>query len=489
VSLVAVLGLAAAIGLDALPGLGPPDSDVAAATATSTALPAAEPTATQLPSPTDPPTAAPTPAPTPTASPGPTGPSAIGLQPGSVNRASINLRVTYDVRLRLGYDSRGFRVDSTMTIENTSGGPVDRLELNTAVARLGALKLTSTTVAGKPVAATVDDQTIVMPLGGVLPAGGTVTARVAYRATLRTNLAGSNWMFTRANGIVDAYRWLPWVSRPVAFSRPNYGDPYVTPVSPRVRVAVTTDRPLVIATSGDRVAASGLTQTFVAENVRDFALTASSDYRTASAVVGDTTIRVYYLDGGPASGLLAAARNALTKMEALVGPYPYKTYRVAQSAGGYAMEAPGLAWLPRNLDPSRISYLVTHETAHQWFYGLVGGDQANEPFTDEAASDFLTRYVLRSRRASTCATAPLDRSIYRYSSACYYEIVYIQGGNLLDDLRKKMGPTAFWKGFRAWIAAERFAIAPTKSLLETLDAHTPLDLVPTLRARFPRLYS
>ena len=47
------------------------------------------------------------------------------------------------------------------------------------------------------------------------PAAST-TVRVRYGADLRTNLAGSNWLFTKANGIVDLYRWLPWVSRKTA---------------------------------------------------------------------------------------------------------------------------------------------------------------------------------------------------------------------------------------------------------------------------------
>jgi hypothetical protein len=427
--------------------------------------------------------------PAPSGSPVPTiPPTAAALDPGSVNRTSFDLRVEYDVALGLRYDSRSFTVDTLMTIENTSGGPIDRLELNTIAARLGGLQVRAASVAGKAVNVTVDDQTLVVPLGGVLRDGGLVQARLIFRSTLRSSVAGHNWMFARANGIVDAYRWLPWVSRRLAFDRPNIGDPWITPVSPRVRVKITTDRPLVIATSGERVAGSGLSQTFEALDVRDFAISASPDYRTGSVVVGDTTIRVYYRPGGPGATLLAQAKNALTKMEALVGPYPYKTYRVAQSAGGYAIESPGLVWIPRAAPSANLAYLVHHETAHQWFYALVGNDQANEPFTDEAMADFLTRHVLGTRRASRCGTSRLDLSIYRYSSACYYEAIYIQGGNFLNDLRVRVGSTAFWKGVRAYIAENRFEIAPTKTLLDTIDTHTPLDLVPRFEPRFPRLY-
>jgi hypothetical protein len=411
-----------------------------------------------------------------------------GLVPGSVDRTSIDLTAEYDVTLGLNFGTRAFSVDSTMSVRNDSGGPIDRVELNTIAARLGAMKLGAVTVAGKSVAATVNDQTIVVPLGGILGQGQSVQVRVRYAATLRSSLTGSNWLFTRANGIVDAHRWIPWVSRKIAFDRPNHGDPFVTPVTPRVRVAITSDRALIFATTGERVASSGLRQTFEARNVRDFVFAAAPDYKTISTTVGDTVIRVYYRTGAPASAILAAAKNAITKMEVLVGPYPYETYDIAQTAGGYGMESPGLTWIPTGVGTANLSYLVHHETGHQWFYGIVGNDQANEPFTDEAVTDFLARNVLGQRRASRCSTARLDLSIYKYSSACYYEIVYIQGGNFLDDLRRAMGNTAFWSGIRDYLAANRFKLAPTKTLLDTLDDHTTLNLVPRFEPRFPRIY-
>lgn len=410
------------------------------------------------------------------------------LEPGSVNRSSLALTVTYDVGVTLHFNDRLLGVDSLMTITNTSGAGIDRLELNTIAARLGGLRVTAASVDGKAVTVAIDDQTLIMPLGGVLAAGATVQARLAYRSHLRSTLGGSDWMFTRANGVIDAYRWLPWVSRRVPFNRPNHGDPFITPSSPSVRVRVTTDRPLVLATTGDLVAVNGLTQTFVAENVRDFTITASPDFRTGSVVVGGTRVRVYYRAGGPGTAMLSAARSALSKMSALVGAYPYKTFKVVQSAGGFGMESPGLIWVPTGVASGNLRYLVHHETAHQWFYALVGSNQAYEPFTDEAAADFLARYALSLRRSSRCATGRLDLSIYRYSSTCYYETVYIQGGNFLDDLRRRMGSTAFWKGLRGYVAANRFGLTTTKQLLDALDAATPLDLVPRFAPRFPRIY-
>ena len=83
---------------------------------------------------------------------------------------------------------------------------------------------------------------------------------------------------------------------------------------------------------------------------------------------------------------------------------------------------------------------------------------------------------------------PLDRSIADYSQACYFEVVYIQGGNVLDDIRKRIGTEAFWAAIRGYLEANQFGLAGTHQLLEALRAASPVDLLPTLQARFPSLF-
>lgn len=171
--------------------------------------------------------------------PSPLAPSARAASPvgvrlivaGSVGRSSLALDAVYRASLKPNWETRAIWVDSTAIITNTSGGEIDRIELNTIAARLGAIRLRPVTVDGVAVAATISGQTIVIPLGGVLPAGAITKIRVRFSARLRSTVGGSDWLFTRANGIADLYRWLPWVSRRVTFQRPNHGDPFVTPTS------------------------------------------------------------------------------------------------------------------------------------------------------------------------------------------------------------------------------------------------------------------
>jgi hypothetical protein len=210
------------------------------------------------------------------AAPDPSGPppaATSAIRPGSVNRTSIHLSATYDAEVTLGFDDRTLGVNVAISVTNRSGGDVDRVELNTIAAPLGNLKLGPTTVDGAPIEATVRDQTIVVPLGGVLPDGATAMLRVQYRARIPTGLSGSKWMFTRTNGTLQASRWLPWVGLRHPFSRPNDGDPFFTALSPSVTVRITTDRKLVIATP---VAASPSTGSPRRSRPRTFATSTSS---------------------------------------------------------------------------------------------------------------------------------------------------------------------------------------------------------------------
>jgi hypothetical protein len=263
---------------------------------------------------------------------------------GAVGRSSLSLDAVYRASLKLHWASRAIWVDSTAIVTNTSGVEIDRVELNTIAARLGSMRLRPVTVDGVAVGASVTGQTIVVPLGGVLPVGATARIRVRFSARLQDDTSGSHWLFTRAGAIADLYRWLPWVSRRVTFERPNHGDPFVTPTSRDVRVTITTDRRLDLATTGELVSTSadGLTRVFEASNVRDFTATASSNFETRRRVVGNTTVRVWFRPGTRGAAWLDAAADAFGALEQRLGPYGYPTFDVVESAGGAVMESPGL---------------------------------------------------------------------------------------------------------------------------------------------------
>jgi hypothetical protein len=407
----------------------------------------------------------------------------------AADRTSMDLTATYEVRARLSWSAKRLSMRTDARIRNDSGHGIERVELNLVPARIGRMRDLEVSVDGSPVTPSVTGQTIRVPLGATLANGSSVDIRVFYRAWLRPGTGGHDFLFTSATRIVSAMRWIPWVSRRVRYQTARHGDPFVTVVSPRVRVTLISDVPVRWATSGRQVASDGRAKTFLAEDVRDFNFTAARDYklRTGTALGGRVAIRVFTRTL-PAGTLMDWAKRSLERYSSRIGRYPYPTYVVAESSrGAIAMESPALTWIPAGTASSRLPFLVAHETAHQWFYGVVGNDQTQDPFLDEAMAETLSRSWL-GFRASTCATKRLDLSIYEYSPSCYYEQVYVQGSNFLNELRKDMGTTKFWNVVRTFWRGHRFQNVTTRQLLDAFRKSAGSWVLPRYRKRFPSLY-
>ena len=61
---------------------------------------------------------------------------------------------------------------------------------------------------------------------------------------------GDRFQFARLGGYMTAYRWIPWLSRNVKYNRDSASEVWVTPTANSVRVEITTDQALKMATSG-----------------------------------------------------------------------------------------------------------------------------------------------------------------------------------------------------------------------------------------------
>jgi len=415
--------------------------------------------------------------------PDPRGPQADPV----LDRTSLDVSATYDVNAHLDWARGSLRVDSLISVANSSGGPLTRLEFNTVAAKLGRMHLISASVDGTSVSPNIAGQTLTITLPSTLAENATASVRIVYRAWFRHSFGGDDWLWSLTDGVASAYRFIPWVSRRVPFDRPNSGDPFVTPVSQFVRVTLSSERRLTFATSGDRTSDDGLSQTFEARNVRDFNFTASPYYsvRSGLSTDGQTKIRVY-TRWGNATTILHSARRAFADYETWIGQYPYPTFSIAETPGGFGMESPALIWIPRS--PPYLDYLVSHETAHQWFYATVGNDQSTDEFADEALVDFMARTHVHLFRGSQCASDRFDLPIYHYSKFCYYEVIYIQGSDWLNKLRSDMGNANFWGALRQYYADYRFRISSDKALLEALRSHAGDWVLHRYHARFPSLY-
>jgi hypothetical protein len=412
------------------------------------------------------------------------------LRSGSVDRSTLALTATYDAVVDLGVRTGKLQVQATIVARNDDTEPIDRIELNTAAIPLAGLKLESATVDGNEVAPALASQTIRVPLGGSLPSGGTVRLTVAYQATIGTRLAGAGWLFSRADGYVELYRWLPWISRDVAWAT-RAGDPFVTVTSPNVRVRLRTDRAVIVGASGPQVDGDrqpGRDMTFEASNVRDFSLVLSESYKVSTRDVDGVAVRVLSRGSVNVARVHELARQALTSFGSKLGAYPWPELTIAEVAAPVGMESPALVGIPRVATSSPRIDVVPHEIAHQWFYGIVGNDQVRDPFADEAFASFMSRDLMGLLRSPRCAFDTADGTIYDYADPCYYETVYIRGALLFDSIRDSMGNAAFWDAVRGYVEEHWFGVGSTRELFDALRAASPVELRPRIEKLLPSLY-
>lgn len=146
-----------------------------------------------------------------------------------------------------------------------------------------------------------------------------------------------------------------------------------------------------------------LTHYYIAEDVHDVAWTASPDFAVFEDQWRHVAIRLLLLNNhaDQAQRHLEATKAALEQFDAWVGPYPYTTLTVVDGVGGAnGMEYPtfitaGTAYkMPSWL---RAPELVTiHEFGHQYFYGLLASNEAEEAWLDEGLNSYLETHVMDS---------------------------------------------------------------------------------------------
>ena len=176
----------------------------------------------------------------------------------------------------------------------------------------------------------------------------------------------------------------------------DVGDPFYSEVG-IYDVHISAPKDYIIAASGSlqekREKADQIVWNFKTDLVRDFAWVASNKFRTVNLNIGKTRITSYYLEGDEDYGqeALEYAQKALVFFNNYFGEYPYSDYSVVASdfyIGG--MEYPNLVIIGEEFyrPGDFLEYVIVHETAHQWWYGLVGNNQVMEAWLDEALAEY-----------------------------------------------------------------------------------------------------
>lgn len=283
----------------------------------------------------------------------------------------------------------------------------------------------------------------------------------------------------------------------------DIGDPFYTEIA---NYKVTIDVP-----PGYTVAATGADSgngTYIARNVRDFAFCASDSFKTISEDFEGVKITVYYGDFiKTAKRMLEAAKRSLALYSEDFGKYPYSTLSIVTNeltGGAGGMEYPTLVMIVPavfldQLDEATdknayiaysngIDSSTCHEIAHQWFYSIVGNDQAAEPWLDEGFCRFAEylyqekypiegpdRHLMRDTlkynydivagKNRKTRKVDLNESLYGWmkDDPERYGAIYDKGASLLYAMQQQMGEGAFKTALREYVAKFAYGFVDTES--------------------------
>ncbi len=287
------------------------------------------------------------------------------------------------------------------------------------------------------------------------------------------------------------------------------GDPFYSDISD-YHVRITLPDEYTVASTGQVRRAGKIGKGYrewMAEGkgVRDFAWIASKSYKVKKKKVKGTEIKSYFFDETGGEKALETAARAVEIFSELFGDYPYRTYSVAASdffIGG--MEYPNLVFIDKELYNKgglfSLEYVVAHETAHQWWYGVVGNNEIAEAWLDEGLTEYSTVLYYYERygpeTGERILNSVIEKPYYSFRDSRqnndtviledlkeygswqeYSSLVYAGGALIIDWLRKQLGDELFFRGLRKYYDTYKFQNATTGDFIEIMQdvAEKPIE--------------
>ncbi|MCB0176277.1 MAG: M1 family metallopeptidase [Anaerolineae bacterium] len=361
------------------------------------------------------------------------------------------------------------------------------------------------------------DSALRVPLDSSLPPGESTVIAMDFAVEVPTGEGGNYGAFAFSKDVLALAHVYPMIA--------VYDDEgWNVEIAPTVGDVVYADAGFyvvrVTAPAGQTLVASGVeidrsesamqqTVTFAAGPVRDFYLAASGSYEVISRTVGQVTINSYapadLLDGAEVA--LDQAAQALEHFNRRFGPYPFTELDLVGTTNfALGIEYPGIVAILLDLydqagqvrgqaTSGLLEGVVAHEVAHQWFYSLVGNDQVDEPWLDEALAQYATilyyhdvydeqaaagfsRSLERRWARVGQADIPIGLPVRDYSVDEYSGIIYGRGPLFIAHLAETMGQATFDEFLQDYYTTYRWGIATGDDFKQLAEQHCQCNLTP-----------
>ena len=202
---------------------------------------------------------------------------------------------------------------------------------------------------------------------------------------------------------------------------------------------------------------------FKADNLRDFPVVITKNIKGNSLddsiyieKVNDTEI--YFINSKYA---VKYVKEAFSFANMKIGPYPYKKlFVVKASIPLQGMEFSNMVFIADRCfnDKQDLKRILYHEIFHQWFYGIIGTDQVNEPFMDEGIVNYLAIILNGDKLNSNYNNEFFNKELRDYASKDeYYHLAYIDAATYFSNIHKELGNN-FYKLLQKIYKEKKFSI-------------------------------
>ena len=286
------------------------------------------------------------------------------------------------------------------------------------------------------------------------------------------------------------------------------GDPFYSEMA-NYNVTLTANSNLKLASTGN-INNSSSTDTTTTYNinalaVRDFAFVLSDKFNVVSGNIDNIQVNYYYYKNQYPSECLQAGLDSISTFNRLFGEYPYSTLNIVESNfvhGG--MEYPNLVLISDAVDiQSDYINVIIHETAHQWWYGLVGNDEYSYGWLDEGLTEYSTLLfynenpsynvntseLIKNTTNSFCTfvdvytkvfgevDTSMNRKLNEYTNESeYVYIAYVKGLLIFDSLEEILGNDKFIKCLQHYFNENKFGISTPDKLIQAFEESSHSEL-------------
>lgn len=257
-------------------------------------------------------------------------------------------------------------------------------------------------------------------------------------------------------------------NKPILTYKSRFGDPYVYE-SNNYLIVFYINKNMEVFTPGEKLVDDNIDENmqkivFKADNLRDFPVVIArnvkdnfTNYDIYVEKVNDTEI--YFIN---CKDVIKYVKDAFLFANKKIGPYPYKKFFVVKASipSLKGMEFSNMIFIADrcfndNKDLRRVLY---HEVFHQWFYGIIGTDQINEPFMDEGLVNYLAIMLNGDKLDSKYNDEFFDMELKSYKSKDEYcRLAYIDAAIYFANIHKKLG-NDFYKLLQNIYKEKKFSI-------------------------------